>query len=75
MTPCPFCDSIDIATKAKYKKNPELRSFVVVYCRNCGARGPKVYTDQVCMNNHVASDYHAMARQDWGRWVERVVVL
>lgn len=52
MTPCPFCDSLDIRTSAtqdlpRYPTLAQRRNAnwtAYAYCRNCGARGPQVTT-------------------------------
>jgi len=68
MTPCPFCDSLDIRTSAtqclpprptiSQRRNSSWTAYA--YCRSCSARGPVV-----TMIHEFACTAHQLALQAW----------
>ena len=68
MTPCPFCDSLDIRTSATQdlpqhptlseRRNATWTAFA--YCRNCGARGPAITATSEFRNLA-----HHLALEEW----------
>lgn len=57
MKPCPFCDSIRIATRVEPMPDTTYRAFA--YCKECDARGPEV------IYNGGYQEAHASAGGAW----------